>query len=92
VTAKKITNYVCEAEMKEGSMGWSLSPGKVKNFHLSILSRPALGSTQPPIQWIWRGPLYIRVKQQGREANHSPLTSAEVKKHGSMHPLPYRPS
>jgi hypothetical protein len=28
----------------------SSSPGRVKNFHLSISSRPALGSTQPPIK------------------------------------------
>jgi hypothetical protein len=30
--------------------GWSSSPGKVKNFHFFISSRPALGSTNPPIQ------------------------------------------
>jgi hypothetical protein len=28
------------------------STGRVKNFHFSMLSRPALGSTQPPIQWV----------------------------------------
>jgi hypothetical protein len=28
------------------------SPGRVKNFHFSMLSRPALGSAQPPIQWV----------------------------------------
>jgi hypothetical protein len=28
------------------------SPGRVKNFHFSISSRLALGSTQPPIQWV----------------------------------------
>jgi hypothetical protein len=28
------------------------SPGGVKNFHFSMLSRPALGSTQPPIHWV----------------------------------------
>jgi hypothetical protein len=28
------------------------SPGRVKNFHFSMLSIPALGSTQPPIQWV----------------------------------------
>jgi hypothetical protein len=27
-------------------------PGRVKNFHFSMSSRPALGSTQPPIQWV----------------------------------------
>jgi hypothetical protein len=33
-----------------------------------------LGSTQPPIKWV------PGVKRQGREADHSPATSAEVKK------------
>jgi hypothetical protein len=32
--------------------GRSSSPGKVKNFLFSTLPRPALGSTQPPIQWV----------------------------------------
>jgi hypothetical protein len=32
--------------------GGSSSPGRVKNFHFSIPSRPALGSTQPPIKWL----------------------------------------
>jgi hypothetical protein len=32
--------------------GRGSSPGRVKNFHFFMLSRPALGSTQPPIQWI----------------------------------------
>jgi hypothetical protein len=47
-------------------------------------SRPALGSTQPPIQWV------PGVKQEGREAGHSPRASAQVKKkYGSIHPLPH---
>jgi hypothetical protein len=50
-----------------------------KNFHSSISSRPALGSTQPSIQWI-EGVLSPGVKRQGREADHSPLTCAEEKK------------
>jgi hypothetical protein len=53
-------------------------PVGFKNFHFSISSKPALGSTQPSIPWV-RG-LSPRVKQQGREADHSPRTSAEVKK------------
>jgi hypothetical protein len=35
----------------QGGGGGSLSPGRVKKFHFSILSRPALGSIQPPIKW-----------------------------------------
>jgi hypothetical protein len=33
-------------------IGRSSSSGRVKNFHFSMLSRPALGFTQPPIQWV----------------------------------------
>jgi hypothetical protein len=50
-----------------------------KHFHFSMSSRPALGSTQPPIQWI-PGPLFLGVERPGREADHSSPTSAEVKK------------
>jgi len=38
----------------------------------------ALGTTQPPIQWV-PGALSLGIKQQGREANHSPPPSAKVK-------------
>jgi hypothetical protein len=30
----------------------SSSPGRVKNFNFSMSSRPALGSTQSPVQWL----------------------------------------
>jgi hypothetical protein len=42
-------------------------------------SRPALGPTQPPTECV-PGALTPGVKQQGREADHSPPISAEVKK------------
>jgi hypothetical protein len=32
--------------------GGSSSPGRVKYFHFSISSKPALGSTQPHIKWV----------------------------------------
>jgi hypothetical protein len=43
--------------------------------------RPARiwGSTQPPIQWV-PGALSPGLKRPRREADHSPPTSAEVKK------------
>jgi hypothetical protein len=59
--------------------GRSSSPGRVKNFLFSTSSRPALGSTQPPIQWV-PGALFPGVKRPGREADHSPPASAEAKK------------
>jgi hypothetical protein len=42
-------------------------------------SRPALGPTQPPAQWV-QGALSAGVKRPGREADYSPSISAEVKK------------
>jgi hypothetical protein len=44
----------------------------------STSSRPALGSTQPPIQFV-PGTLSLGVKRPGREAVDSPPSSAEVK-------------
>ena len=40
-------------------------------------SRPALGPTQPPLQWV--PALSWGVKRPGRGADHPPLSSAEVK-------------
>jgi hypothetical protein len=42
-------------------------------FHLATVSRLAFGLTHPPIQWI------AEVKRPGREADHSPPSSAEAK-------------
>jgi hypothetical protein len=51
----------------------------VGSIIFSTSSRPALGSTQPPIQRI-PGTLSLGVKKPEREADHSSPTSAEVKK------------
>jgi hypothetical protein len=40
--------------------------------------KPAVGSTQPPIQWV-PGAFSLKVKRPGREADQSPPSSAEVK-------------
>jgi hypothetical protein len=47
-------------------------------FLLTTASRSALGPTKPPIQGV-PGVLSLRVKRQGREADHSSPSSAEVK-------------
>jgi hypothetical protein len=48
------------------------------DFVLSTASRPALKSTQPPIQLVpWN--IFSEVKRKKREADHSSLTSAGVK-------------
>jgi hypothetical protein len=46
-------------------------------FLLTTASRPALGPTQPPIQWV--PTLSLRVKRPGSKADHLPPPSAEVK-------------
>jgi hypothetical protein len=48
-------------------------------FLFTTASRTALGPTQSPIQWV-TGALSLGVKLPGREADHSPPSSAEVKK------------
>jgi hypothetical protein len=56
--------------------GRSSSPGRIKDF-LFTSSRPALGSTQPPIQWVPEA-LSTGVKRPGREADRSSPASAEI--------------
>jgi hypothetical protein len=48
-------------------------------FLFSTASRTVLVPNQPPIQWV-PGVLSLEVKRPGREADHSPPSSAEVKK------------
>jgi hypothetical protein len=59
--------------------GYGLHDRGVKNFLFSTSSRPAPGPIQPPVQWVPEA-LFPGVKRQGREAEHSSPTSAEVKK------------
>lgn len=44
----------------------------------SKTSRPAPGLTEPSVQWVSRV-FFLEVKRPGREANHSPPSSADVK-------------
>jgi hypothetical protein len=65
-------------------MGWTIgvlgfdSRWGLGIFLFTTASRPAPGPTQPPIQWV-AGALSLGVKRSGREADHSPPPSAEVK-------------
>jgi hypothetical protein len=55
---------------------------------LSIDSKPTLGYIQPPMLRV-AGVPSLRLKRQRREADHSNLSSAEVKKGGV---IPQRPN
>jgi hypothetical protein len=46
----------------------------------------ALGPSQLPTQWV-QGAISAGVKWPGREADHSPVSSAELKNGGAMSPL-----
>jgi hypothetical protein len=53
-------------------------------FSSSTSSRLALGSTQPPIQWV-TGAVSPGIKRPGSEADCSPPVSAEVKKNVDLY-------
>jgi hypothetical protein len=58
-----------------------------KYFCLLHNIQPVLMPIQPPIQWVLCASS-PGVKRPGREADHSPPSSAEVKKGGGISPLP----
>jgi hypothetical protein len=58
----------------------------VLNVLFSTSSKPALGSTQPPTQWV------PRMKRPGLEGNHSSPSSAVVKKSWTTYPPTHTPS
>jgi hypothetical protein len=56
-------------------------------FLYSTASRPAVGPTKSAMQWV-PGGISLGVMWPGLEADHTPLSNAEVKKDGSTRPLP----
>jgi hypothetical protein len=46
-------------------------------FPPASVSRPAIGPTQPPVQWV-PGVLSPRIKRPGRDVDHSPPYIAEI--------------
>jgi hypothetical protein len=70
--------------LQRWATGWTIgvlgfdSRRELEIFLLPTASRPALGPTQHPIQWV-PGALSLGVKPPGREADHSLPCSAEVK-------------
>jgi hypothetical protein len=78
--------------MRDSSVGIATGRGSIsgrgKTFLFSTASRPTLGPTQLPVQWVL-GALSPGVKSQGRVANRSPPSSAKVKKGGAIPPFPH---
>jgi hypothetical protein len=70
-------NGIYTVYYRSGFLGFDFRRG-LGNFLFTTASRTALGLTQPPFQWVL-GVLSLRVKRPGREADHSPPSSAEVK-------------
>jgi hypothetical protein len=73
------------------AMGYGLDypgsvPGSSKTFLFSTACRPPRRPRRSPIYWV-PGALYPEVKRQGREADHLPPSSAEVKNGGAIPPL-----
>jgi hypothetical protein len=67
----------------------SSSTGRVSNFHFSISSRPALGSTQPPIQWVpWASFPGCKTVGALKQTTHLELV-LRSRKRGSIHPPPH---
>jgi hypothetical protein len=56
-------------------------------FLFTTASRTALGPTQPPIQWV-PAAFSLGVKRPGREVDHLPPSSAEVKNASSYTSTP----
>jgi hypothetical protein len=52
-------------------------PAGARNFSLHHRVHNGSGATQPPIQWVPGA--FPGVKRPGREVDHSPSSSAEVK-------------
>jgi hypothetical protein len=76
----------CTEWLRAGRPGFDSRPGQ-EIFLFSTGSRPDLGPAQPPIQWVTVA-LSPEVKRSGREADHSPPPSAEVKNGEAIPPLP----
>jgi hypothetical protein len=81
---------VITQSVQRWATGWTIgvlefnSRRGLETFLFATASRTALGPTQPPIQWV-PGDLSLGVKRPGREADHSPPSSAEVKEYVGLH-------
>jgi hypothetical protein len=62
--------------LDDGALGFD-SRRNLGIFLFTTVSRPALGPTQRPIQWV-PGALTLGTKRPSREADHSPPSNAKV--------------
>jgi hypothetical protein len=67
------------------------NPKRAKNFPFSFCVRQALVSTQPLIQWVPGARSPGSKAMLGRDADHSPLSSAEVKNKQELYLLSPQP-
>jgi len=78
-------NKDCTTRLQAGLLGFDSRKGQGIVL-VTTASRPALRTTQPPIQWL-PGAICPWVRRPGREANHHNLES-RLKIRGAMPPLP----
>jgi hypothetical protein len=91
VSFLKVTDSArVQAWRRDGSVGiatdYRFDYRQGQGYLFSIASRPTLGRPQPPIQFV-PGALSRGVRRPGREADHSPPSSAEVKNGAAIPPL-----
>jgi hypothetical protein len=77
-----------ETSLRTGPPGFNSRQGQWWIYLFSTASKPALGLTQLPIQWVPEA-LSPGVKRPGREANHSPPSNGEVKNRWSYTSTPF---
>jgi hypothetical protein len=73
-----------------GDQGFKFWQG-METFLFTTMSRLALESTQPPIQWV-PVPLSLVMKQPVRETDHSFYVVQGSRMHGAIPSLPNTPS
>jgi hypothetical protein len=71
VTENRDSSVSTVIRLRDGRSGFDVGQGQVF-FLFATASRPVLGPTQPPIEWV------LGVKQSGREVHHLSPSNAEV--------------
>jgi hypothetical protein len=87
------SNTICGGSQLSQAMGWTTKESGYDSqygqdiFLFSMMSKPVLGPTQPLKQWTVAD-VSLKVKQQEREADHSPPSSGNVKNGGAITSFP----